>query len=686
MTLRGCKTERVDAHAMSYADSPLLSDKDIQKFFDECDKDANNQVSYAELEKVLDEVHQEIAPDPKPHHLHHPDKDDEERHRFLRRVMSCEHKDTLSKEEFFSVVRALRIPAGVASNTQAAHASDKLDASRIPIGRKLRAKFAVDGAPWVFMAFLVALMLIFGIWQLITYIKDTDKRAALGWGVIFSKATAGVLYPTLFFMILSMSRWMATLARYDYWLARFVNFDRAQSFHIKISIFAMAMATLHAIGHLTGTFLYSSRSGRESTVEAVLGQSRTYRQYVATLPGVTGIAALGCFYLMALFAIPWFKRKNYEIFQLSHLLMFPVIGLLMAHGTWALLQPPMLGYWLALPTLLVLHERIHRLYRGCIRIPAKFSILDDDTVAIEVRHPKGNHWPFEAGQYIMLQVPEISFFQWHPFTISLCHKDFLTVHIKTDGNWTSRLRCEALQYVGLDGPFGAPAQRFYDFDRSLLIGSGVGVTPFSSILLNLEMRDRIPKSRNSSRSRSRAASRASTPTSEATRIPTVAAIETEIEKSRGRPPSRPPKARCDFHWIVRDRNYLLWFSDLLNRVESARNLHPALDIRINTHVTVKRKRMSTLIFRWLLENHRTGLSPITGLHNKTEFGRPNFNTILFDHYTEAKADGYRGKIGVFYCGSPVVGIIIADACHVLTVRAREENYNMRYVFMMEVFG
>ncbi|ORY85106.1 FAD-binding domain-domain-containing protein [Protomyces lactucae-debilis] len=598
--------------------------------------------------------------------------------------MSCEDKDALSKEEFLQVVRHLKIPAGVATNTQAAHAKDKLDVSKLPFGRRLRAKFAVDGAPWTFLAFVVALMLIFGIWQLVTYVSDTDKRAALGWGVIMAKVTAGVLYPTLFFMILSMSRWLATLARYSYWVARFVNFDRAQSFHIKISIFAMLMATLHAIGHLTGTFLYSSRPGREATVETVVGQSRTYRQYVATLPGITGISALGCFYLMAIFAIPWLKRRNYEVFQLSHLLMFPFVGLLMAHGTWAILQPPMLGYWLAFPTLLVIVERLTRICRGFIRIPAKFSILDDDTVAIEVRHPHGKDWPYDAGQYIMLQVPEVSFFQWHPFTISLCHKDMLSLHIKTDGNWTSRLRSENLRFVGLDGPYGAPAQRFYDFERSVLIGSGVGVTPFSSILMNLEKRQDLPKARGTSHSRSRAASRSSSPGSDATRVKSIR----EGEKTRGRVLGSPPKVRCDFHWVVRDKNYLLWFSDLLNRVETAESIHKDLSIRICTHVTAKRKKLSTLIFRWLLENHRTetDLSPLTGLRNKTEFGRPDFSTILLDHYNEAKSEGFTGKVGVFYCGAPVVGMLIADACHVLTARASEERYDLRYVFMLEVFG
>ncbi|KFY95823.1 hypothetical protein V500_02648, partial [Pseudogymnoascus sp. VKM F-4518 (FW-2643)] len=38
----------------------------------------------------------------------------------------------------------------------------------------------------------------FGTWQMIKYIIETQWRAALGWGVVLSKTTAGALYPTMF--------------------------------------------------------------------------------------------------------------------------------------------------------------------------------------------------------------------------------------------------------------------------------------------------------------------------------------------------------------------------------------------------------------------------------------------------------------------------------------------------------
>jgi hypothetical protein len=76
-----------------------------------------------------------------------------------------------------------------------------------------------------------------------------------------------------------------------------------------------------------------------------------------------------------------------RIFQIWHLLMFPVIGLLCAHGTAGLLQYPMLGHWLAFPTLLILIERITRIACVFHPIPATLETLDTDTVSINVTVP-----------------------------------------------------------------------------------------------------------------------------------------------------------------------------------------------------------------------------------------------------------------------------------------------------------
>jgi len=491
-----------------------------------------------------------------------------------------------------------------------------------------------------------------------------------------------------------MSRWLSTFARQSYYTSRFINWDLSQAFHIKISIAALFFGSLHALGHLTGSFVYGGRSNRQEAVAALgLSSPRQYKTFVASRPGWSGIIALSLFWMLAGLSAPWVRKKSYEIFQSGHLLMFPILALLCAHGTSALLQFPMLGYWLALPLLLVLVERFTRFVNGFIRIPTTMDILDDETVRLTVTVSKHRIWPYEAGQYIMLQIPQISLLQWHPFTISTCVDNTMQVHIKTDGDWTSQIRNltkengKELKYVGLDGPFGAPAQRFYDFDDSIIIGSGIGVTPFSGILTDLQTREERRMIRDGPRTEG------SNQLEERGRIPST---EHEAEKARRRSSSSIRLAnearRVEFHWIVAERNYLLWFSDLLNTISQSSssdrdddgNNH--LNIRIQTHVTKKRTEIADHIFRYLLEIHRTEehpASPLTGLVNETHFGRPDMPKIMDEHYEnmlklfrESKVESRR--VGVFFCGSPAIGMILSDICKKLTIRGREDRSLLEY--------
>ena len=323
-------------------------------------------------------------------------------------------------------------------------------------------------------------MIAFGVWQLIKYLTYDGYTPAFGWGVVVSKTSAGVLYPTFFFLILSMSRWLSTFLRRFYSISRFINWDVSQSFHIKMSIVALFFATLHAIGHLSGSFVFGSMAHRQESVAGVIGADavpRSYIDYVRSLPGWTGLTAIGCFYLLTALSMPQVRKWSYEVFQLGHLLMFPIIGLMIAHGTTGLLQWPMFGYWLAVPTLFVMLERTWRVVLGFLPIEAKLELLDDETTVITVEVPHKRPWDYKAGQYVFVQVPQLSRWQWHPFTVSTCVNNRMQVHIKADGDWTNGLRDVAKRAgkkqsikVGLDGPFGAPAQRFYDYEYSMVFG------------------------------------------------------------------------------------------------------------------------------------------------------------------------------------------------------------------------
>ncbi|KAF2675672.1 hypothetical protein K458DRAFT_324027 [Lentithecium fluviatile CBS 122367] len=651
-----------------------LTDAEIKQFVDDLDHDNNGCIDYWELERKLDQVHKEVAPKAQPHNLHHASQPDEARHDFLRGVIGT-RENRIPRAQFEQCVQKWEIPSLEQDRKESKEEDDYL--KRMSVWRRIRAFWAVKGPKISFMALVVAMMLAFGIWQLVKYITYDQYRPAFGWGAVVSKTAAGVLYPTFFFIILSMSRWFATFLRRFYFISKFINWDLSQSFHVKMSILGLFFATLHAIGHLSGSFVFGSMPSRQDRVAVIVGADavpRAYIDYVRSLPGWTGLTAISCFYLLALLSAPPVRKWSYEVFQLGHFLMFPIIGLMMAHGTAGLLQWPMFGYWLAFPTFLIICERTWRIILGFMPFEAQLEVLDDETVAITANIPK---------------------------TLSTCTENTVQVHIKADGDWTNALRDlshrnqRTIIKIGLDGPFGAPAQRFYDYEYSMVFGAGIGVTPFSGILTDLQHHE-LERSLSGENAR-----------------------DTPEAPSR-RPSSTSPYAdhrRVDFHWMVRDKNNLLWFSDLLNKVSRAQQLDSShLDIRIQTYVTQKRKQISTHVFRWLLEKHRTDShpkSPLTGLLNPTHFGRPELGGILEEHYADmckvlaermgekegpgreggniegvgrGKGDKDEVKVGVFFCGPPVIGQQLADRCAAVTARARSEKRKIKYHFMIEVFG
>ncbi|WVQ63458.1 uncharacterized protein L199_001611 [Kwoniella botswanensis] len=707
-----------------------LTPEEIQSFLDELDHNNDGIIQYSEVESALDRVNDELTPTPKPHNINHPSKEEHARHAFLRELLgttSDTNPSSISRDEFADRIELWKIPS--MTQSRSTEEADLEYMSSIGWWRRFRSWWAVKGPEVMFLVIVSASIVGMMLWQSLKYSLDPDYRAAFGWGVVLAKTCAGGLYFTMFFLISSMSRYFSTFLRRWYYLSRFINPDLSQSFHIKISILAITLSTLHAIGHLGGTFVYGSKLARQDAVAAILSPElvpRPYQAYLRSLPGITGLTALGLFYTLAGLSIPQVRKWNYEVFQLGHLLMYPIIGLLMAHGTSRLLQFPMLGYFLAFPTLLVLLERVTRFFLGFGGgIPARVKMLDSDTIQITIpihastiKIKTGMKWKYKPGQYIFLQAPKVSRFEWHPFTISSCINDQVKLHIKTDGNWTTRLRrlipqdqTEGEIRVGLNGPFGAPAQRFYDFTHTILVGSGIGVTPFAGILADLQERDERLHDTSESEKHGQGndpGEKTSSSTSAKTGTTLGQTLSRTLSRARSRSRRRSTISpypsdyrRVDFHWMVRDKNHLGWFSNLLNSISQSQEyhqsptqhqcVHPHLDIRLQTHVTAKRQSLTTHIYRWLLEIHRTGGIPTLALDGHYE------DMVEYQRSTTQMGDEGRAgragsklkdiiKVGVFFCGAPMIGEILADRCRALNKRGEEEGVGIRYHFMIEVFG
>lgn len=748
-------------HFVATAHEQYLTDEEVAQFVDTLDTNKDGFIDYDEIERRLNTTYAELFPQVPQKSLlgsiwrraRRSDtgndsrlaKDTTEadvRQQFLRSIIGSDAR-CIPRDEFAARVKEWKIPS-----LKLEQQGSRDCAKSTSLWRQIRAYWTAHGPEILFIVLVVSLQVVFGAWQLHKYAtgKDGGYVLAFGWGVVMSKTCAGALYPTMFFLVLSMSRYCSTFLRSSYYLSRFINFDLSQSFHIKISVAAVILSTLHAIGHLTGTFNNGSNPEHDRHVNNLLGnngQTRSYSTYLFSLPGWTGLVALLIFYTLGIVSSASVRRHDYEVFQLGHLLIYPLLALLAAHGSVGLLQYPMLGYWLAIPTMLVLTERIHRLVVGFHRIPATLRLLDGETAEITVDLPSRRLRGYKPGQYVLLQVPKLSFFQWHPFTVSVCEGTRIQLHVKTDGNWTKGLRSLASDSgptqieVGINGPFGAPAQRFYDFSHTIVIGSGIGVTPFSGILSDLQARDNAhhggPGHVLDCKYMYPFGPRRTSVINIVDRCRNRRKPSLNFLSPLGSPPKfAPDYRRVDFHWTVRERNYLLWMAELLNDVSRSQQWHRRhdhlgavhLDIRINTHVTQRRSSLITHVYCWLLEMYRTEShpeSPLTHLLNPTHLGRPNFVRIMDQHYEEMlafqvhrraererrqMADGSGGewpfintrpgnrvaveddevlKVGVFFCGNAELGEVLVERCQLLTARSMAEGTKVEYRFIGEVF-
>jgi len=265
---------------------------------------------------------------------------------------------------------------------------------------------------------------------------------------------------------------------------------------------------------------------------------------------------------------------------------------------------------------------------------------------------------YKAGQWIFLQVPDVSSTQWHPFTITSCPFDpYISVHVRQVGDFTralgDALGCgpaqakdlEGLDPLGMyevalqngqtmpklrvDGPYGAPAEDVFENEIAILIGTGIGVTPWASILKNIWHLRSSPN-----------------------------------------PPRR--LRRVEFIWICKDTSSFEWFQALLSSLE-AQSANAAVYeggvefLRIHTYLT--QRLDDDTAANIYLNSVGQALDPLTELKSQTNFGRPDFKRLftamrvgLHDQtYMSGLQSASATEIGVYFCGPNTAANDINDA-------------------------
>lgn len=196
---------------------------------------------------------------------------------------------------------------------------------------------------------------------------------------------------------------------------------------------------------------------------------------------------------MFLTSLSFVRRRIFEIFYYSHALFFVfVIGALIHATKGPEFLLPGLGLWAL--------DRLIRFISNFRDIEVKsVEQFAGDVVKFKFSGLKGSR----PGQIVWVQIPSISFLNWHPFTLASAPADKeSTLAIRGLGNFTKKLQRFAgasgatqIQVTSttdqidfkmrVDGPYGLGGIHWGMHPVTVLVAGGIGITPGISIATDI---------------------------------------------------------------------------------------------------------------------------------------------------------------------------------------------------------
>ncbi|KAI4880347.1 hypothetical protein NFI96_021114, partial [Prochilodus magdalenae] len=206
--------------------------------------------------------------------------------------------------------------------------------------------------------------------------------------------------------------------------------------------------------------------------------------------------------------------------------------------------------------------------------------------------------------------------------------------------------CNIKCYV--DGPYGTPTRQIFASEHAVLIGAGIGITPFASILQSIMYRYRMRKQ--------------NCPNCSYSWCETIKDNEMKLRK-------------VDFIWINRDQKSFEWFVSLLTKLEMDQaDEEPEgrfLEMHMYMTSALSKNDMKAIGLQMALDllAKKEKRDSITGLRTRTQPGRPDWSKV-FQKVSEEK----KGKVHVFYCGAPALAKVIKARCEQFGFHFYKENF------------
>lgn len=527
---------------------------------------------------------------------------------------------------------------------------------------------------WIITLWLTINLGLF-LWKYYQY-KNKGAYQIMGHCLCFAKGAAETLKLNMALILFPVCRRTLTKLRSSF-LSNIIPFDDNLEFHKLIAIGIVIGTLVHVLMHLTCDFPKLVSCPNEKFLR-ILGskfddKQPSYLDLLGSVPGITGIAmilvmafvftlALQSFRKRALkFPKPFHHLGSFISFWFAHHLLILVYILLIIHGYFIFLTKDWTQkttwMYIIVPVLIYATERIYSHFNESDHpVNIENAVVykgKGAAVALYMSKPQG--FEYKSGMYLFVKCPNISSFEWHPFSITSAPGDnYLSVHIKSLGDWTKKLReifekacpeenlqtrrgnlvrTETKAYskyeqqnagypeILIKGPFGAPSQDFNKYDILLLIGLGIGATPFVSITKDV--------------------------------LNNIKANDLERGSNKIGP------ERVYFYWVTKEQESFEWFRGVMDDIADYDRDHV---IEMHSHLSCMHEEgdATTALIAMIqkLQHEKCGVDVVSESRIVTHFGKPDWSDVLSRIASTHKSS----QIGVFYCGLPTVAKQLKKLC------------------------
>ena len=269
--------------------------------------------------------------------------------------------------------------------------------------------------------------------------------------------------------------------------------------------------------------------------------------------------------------------------------------------------------WLLVPRLIYLFNIIVKRNSNNKPFPINsLKVLPEKNISFSFEKPK---WlKSNPGDYVYVNCPWVSKFQWYPFNLMpSMDNNIAFLNVKASGVWSEKLYDKTLAILNetnieklkirIDGPYGSSSDKILNSKNIFLIAAGAGIAKFASILQDIAFRTKDN------------------------------VIKSNLES-------------VHFIWLCDDTFYVEWFKKLLRELNDEYEA-----IKFNYDIYFTNRNAASLpqdmlyISKDVIEN-KYDIDLLDGIGKNNHIGTP----IWYDNFKSLLNDELAEEFSIFYSG------------------------------------